>query len=132
MAEVLGFSRRETAFAPETIEILAVALEETWERLQKIGQSTDQACLFAGDARGDRQTHRRNGAVWCPRPRGFSHRCYSIHSHQLRATERTRYIGRLDFWQVATLSPSTAIHNGSKGTLAGSHASEGAHARLKY
>jgi hypothetical protein len=37
MAEVLGFSRRETAFAPETIEILAVALEETWERLQKSG-----------------------------------------------------------------------------------------------
>jgi hypothetical protein len=37
MAEVLGFSRRETAFAPETIEILAVALEETWEQLQKSG-----------------------------------------------------------------------------------------------
>jgi hypothetical protein len=37
MAEVLGFSRRETAFAPEAIEILAVALEETWERLQKSG-----------------------------------------------------------------------------------------------
>jgi hypothetical protein len=37
MVEVLGFSRRETAFAPETIEILAAALEEAWERLQKAG-----------------------------------------------------------------------------------------------
>src|SRR5215472_173308 len=37
MAEVLGFSRQENAFAPETIEILAVALEETWEQLQKAG-----------------------------------------------------------------------------------------------
>ena len=37
MVEVLGFSRRDTAFAPETIEILAVALEETWERLQRSG-----------------------------------------------------------------------------------------------
>jgi hypothetical protein len=37
MVEVLGLFRRETAFAPETIEILAAALEETWERLQKSG-----------------------------------------------------------------------------------------------
>ena len=37
MVEVLGFSRRDTAFAPETIEILAVAPEETWERLQRSG-----------------------------------------------------------------------------------------------
>jgi hypothetical protein len=37
MVEVLKFSRRETAFAPETIEILAAALDETWERLEKSG-----------------------------------------------------------------------------------------------
>jgi hypothetical protein len=37
MVEVLRFSRRETAFAPETIEILAAALDETWERLEKSG-----------------------------------------------------------------------------------------------
>jgi hypothetical protein len=37
MVEVLEFSRRETAFAPETIEILAAALDETWERLEKSG-----------------------------------------------------------------------------------------------
>jgi hypothetical protein len=37
MVEVLKFARRETAFAPETIEILAAALEETWERLKKSG-----------------------------------------------------------------------------------------------
>ena len=35
------------------------------------GQSTDQAGLFACDARGNCQTHRRNGAVWCARPRSF-------------------------------------------------------------
>jgi hypothetical protein len=37
MVEVLKFARRETAFTPETIEILAAALEETWERLKKSG-----------------------------------------------------------------------------------------------
>ncbi len=37
MVEVLRFSRLQTSFAPETIEILAGALEETWERLQKSG-----------------------------------------------------------------------------------------------
>jgi hypothetical protein len=37
MVEVLKFGGRETAFAPETIEILAAALDETWERLQKSG-----------------------------------------------------------------------------------------------
>jgi hypothetical protein len=37
MVEVLKFARRETAFAPETIEILAAALEETWGRLKKSG-----------------------------------------------------------------------------------------------
>ena len=37
MVEVLKFSRRETAFAPETIEILAAALDETWKRLEKSG-----------------------------------------------------------------------------------------------
>jgi hypothetical protein len=37
MVEVLRFSRRETAFAPATIEILAAALDETWERLEKSG-----------------------------------------------------------------------------------------------
>jgi hypothetical protein len=37
MVEDLKFARRKTAFAPETIEILAAALEETWERLEKSG-----------------------------------------------------------------------------------------------
>jgi hypothetical protein len=37
MVEVLKFSGRETAFAPETIEILGAALDETWERLEKSG-----------------------------------------------------------------------------------------------
>jgi hypothetical protein len=37
MVEVIRLSRRETAFAPETIEILAVALDETWGRLEKSG-----------------------------------------------------------------------------------------------
>jgi hypothetical protein len=37
MVEVLKLGGRETAFARETIEILAAALDETWERLQKSG-----------------------------------------------------------------------------------------------
>jgi hypothetical protein len=37
MVEVLKFARRETAFAPETIEILAAALDEAWERVEKSG-----------------------------------------------------------------------------------------------
>jgi hypothetical protein len=37
MVEVLRLFRRETAFAPETIEILAAALDEAWERLEKSG-----------------------------------------------------------------------------------------------
>jgi 2-polyprenyl-6-methoxyphenol hydroxylase-like FAD-dependent oxidoreductase len=37
MVEVIKFARRETAFAPETIEILAAALDEAWERLEKSG-----------------------------------------------------------------------------------------------
>jgi hypothetical protein len=36
MVEILSFSR-ETAFTPETIEILATALDEAWERLKKSG-----------------------------------------------------------------------------------------------
>jgi hypothetical protein len=42
MVEVLEFARRETAFAPETIEILAAALDETWERLKKSGSRPGQ------------------------------------------------------------------------------------------
>jgi hypothetical protein len=37
MVEVIKFARREAAFAPETIEILAAALDEAWERLEKSG-----------------------------------------------------------------------------------------------
>jgi hypothetical protein len=36
MAEVLKLFR-ETAFTPETIQILAAALDETWERLRRSG-----------------------------------------------------------------------------------------------
>jgi len=36
MVEILNFSR-ETAFAPETIQILAAALDEAWERLRQSG-----------------------------------------------------------------------------------------------
>jgi hypothetical protein len=36
MVEVLSFSR-ETAFTPETIRILAAALDEAWERLRQSG-----------------------------------------------------------------------------------------------
>ena len=36
MAEVLKFFR-ERAFTPETIQILAAALDETWERLRQSG-----------------------------------------------------------------------------------------------
>ena len=36
MVEVLK-SSREAAFTPETIQILAAALDETWERLQQSG-----------------------------------------------------------------------------------------------
>jgi hypothetical protein len=36
MVEILKFSR-ETAFTPETIEILAAALDEAWERLRQSG-----------------------------------------------------------------------------------------------
>jgi hypothetical protein len=36
MVEILKFSR-ETAFTPETIEILAAALDEVWERMRQSG-----------------------------------------------------------------------------------------------
>jgi hypothetical protein len=36
MAEILKLSR-ETVFAPETIQILAAALDEAWERLRQSG-----------------------------------------------------------------------------------------------
>ena len=36
MVEILNFSR-ETAFGPETIRILAAALDEAWERLRQSG-----------------------------------------------------------------------------------------------
>ena len=42
MAEVLKFFR-ETAFTPETIEILAAALDETWERLRQSGSRLARA-----------------------------------------------------------------------------------------
>jgi hypothetical protein len=37
MVEIPDFFRRETAFTPETIEILAAALDEAWERLGQSG-----------------------------------------------------------------------------------------------
>jgi hypothetical protein len=36
MVEILKFSR-ETAFTPETIQILAAALDEAWERIRQSG-----------------------------------------------------------------------------------------------
>jgi hypothetical protein len=36
MVEILKFSR-ETAFTPETIQILAAALDEAWERFRQSG-----------------------------------------------------------------------------------------------
>jgi hypothetical protein len=36
MVEILKFSR-ETAFTPETMEILAAALDEVWERMRQSG-----------------------------------------------------------------------------------------------
>jgi hypothetical protein len=36
MVEILNFSQ-ETAFGPETIQILAAALDEAWERLRQSG-----------------------------------------------------------------------------------------------
>jgi hypothetical protein len=36
MVEILQFSQ-ETAFSPETIQILAAALDEAWERLRRSG-----------------------------------------------------------------------------------------------
>ena len=36
MVEILNFSR-EMAFGPETIQILAAALDEAWERLRQSG-----------------------------------------------------------------------------------------------
>ena len=36
MVEILKFSR-DTAFTPETIQILAAALDESWERLRQSG-----------------------------------------------------------------------------------------------
>jgi hypothetical protein len=37
MGEISEFFRRETAFTPETIQILAAALDEAWERLRQSG-----------------------------------------------------------------------------------------------
>jgi hypothetical protein len=37
MVEILEIFRRETAFTPETIQILAAALDEAWERLRQSG-----------------------------------------------------------------------------------------------
>ncbi len=37
MVEISELFRREAAFTPETIEILAAALDEAWERLRQSG-----------------------------------------------------------------------------------------------
>jgi hypothetical protein len=37
MVEISEFFRREAAFTPETIQILAAALDEAWERLSQSG-----------------------------------------------------------------------------------------------
>jgi hypothetical protein len=37
MVEILKFSRPETVFTPEAIQILAAALDEAWERLRRSG-----------------------------------------------------------------------------------------------
>jgi hypothetical protein len=37
MVEISEFFRREAAFTPETIQILATALDEAWERLRQSG-----------------------------------------------------------------------------------------------
>ena len=37
MVEISEFFRREEAFTPETIQVLAAALDEAWERLRQSG-----------------------------------------------------------------------------------------------
>jgi len=37
MVEILEFFQQETAFTPETIQILATALDEAWETLRQSG-----------------------------------------------------------------------------------------------
>ena len=37
MVEISEFFRRKTDFTPETIQILAAALDEAWERLKQSG-----------------------------------------------------------------------------------------------
>jgi hypothetical protein len=37
MVEISEFLRREAAFTPETIQILAAALDEAWEKLRQSG-----------------------------------------------------------------------------------------------
>ncbi len=37
MGEIPDFCRQEAAFTPETIQILAAALDEAWERLRQSG-----------------------------------------------------------------------------------------------
>ena len=88
MVEVLKFSR-ETAFTPETIEILAVALDEVWERMRQSGSRLTRPAY----SRAMREVVAKRIMEMAQRGvenrEAASHRRPSIYSRQLRTTKQT-------------------------------------------
>src|SRR6476660_3428361 len=93
MVEILKFVRPETAFDPESIQVLASALDEAWSRIEQSGsQFARPASVLAGYARSDRQAHNRNGAARRKRSTDARGRCSPIARRQLQGC-----------WQTASL-----------------------------
>ena len=63
MGNILDLVRPETAFDPETVAVIAAALEEAWDRLCQSGSECTRPRLCPRHARGCGEAHHRDEAT---------------------------------------------------------------------
>jgi hypothetical protein len=77
MVEILNFSR-ETAFGPKTIQVLAAALDEAWERLRQSGSRlASEEDISSSTVKCDSKSRPQaaiSGAVWTTEQKAFADR----------------------------------------------------------
>ena len=61
MAETQRLFQPDAAFDPETIQVLAAALDNAWETIEKSGSRFARSAYSRAYAGSNRQTHHRSG-----------------------------------------------------------------------
>jgi hypothetical protein len=91
MAEVVRLVR-ETAFDPETIQILSAALDETWDRLRKSGSRLARPAYSRAMREVVAKRIIEMAPTWCRGSRSARDQRPAIRRRQLRAIRRTSEI----------------------------------------